>query len=216
MLHQTNSRRTFLRTLAGGAALPLLAACSPVVPGAPQASAGSTPAASKPTSLYPTFIPFTGGAKPDYPSAGPLYEDGFINYPKNPQKVMSSTPPATGAKVVCYTNNSAPAPPTPFEQNAAWQAVDKELNADVQFTIISQADYPTKLQTVMSGNDLPDIMLIPGGGAAGTTIQNLTQFLGAQAADLTPFLGGDGAKEPHGVAADLQLLQDRLDPTERW
>jgi putative aldouronate transport system substrate-binding protein len=174
------------------------------------ATASATPAsAAKPAAaaassgggLYPTFIPFTGGAKPDFPSTGPLYEDGFINYPKNPQSVMSATPPGSGGKVLCYTNNSAPAPPTPYDQNQAWQAVDKALNADVQFTIISQADYPTKLATVMSGNDLPDVMLIPGGGAAGTLIQNLSQFLAAQAADLTPFLGGDAAKDYPFLAA---------------
>jgi len=194
MQQNTHSRRGFLLTIAGGAALPLLGACGVVTPAAPTAPPAGAPAAAKPTSLYPTFAAFTGGAKPDFPSAGPLYQDGFINYPKNPQKVVT-TPPGAGGKVMCYTNNSAPAPPTPFDQNQAWQTTNKELNADVQFTIISQADYPTKLQTVMAGNDLPDVMLIPGGGAAGTTIQNLSQFLAAQAADLTPFLGGDAAKD---------------------
>ncbi len=53
----------------------------------------------------------------------------------------------------------------------------------------------------MAGSDLPDVMLIPGGGATGSTIQNLTQFLGAQAADLTPFLGGDAAKDYPFLAA---------------
>src|SRR5690349_15839040 len=202
MLYHSTTRRRFLLTVAGGATLPLLAACGNIAPSAPQAPPVSTPAAAtKPTSAYPSFIPFTGGAKPDFPSAGPLYEDGFSNYPKNPQKVLPATAPGGGGKVICYTNNSAPAPPTPLDQNAAWQEVNKQLNADVQFTIISQADYPTKLQTVMSGNDLPDIMLIPGGGAAGTTIQNLSQFLGAQAADLTPFLAGDAAKDYPFLAA---------------
>jgi putative aldouronate transport system substrate-binding protein len=203
MLHHSISRRVFLQALATGATVPLLAACGATAPAAPQApTAGAAPGGKPPSaSAYPSFIPFTAGAKPDFPSAGPLYQDGFINYPKNPQKVMLATPPGAGGKVVCYTNNSAPAPPTPFEQNLAWQTVNKELNADVQFTIIAQADYTTKLQTVMAGNDLPDIMLIPGGGAAGTTIQNLSQFLGAQAADLTPFLGGDAARDYPFLAA---------------
>jgi putative aldouronate transport system substrate-binding protein len=203
MLHHSTNRRVFLQTLATGATLPLLAACGATAPAAPAAPAAGTAPTSKPASAsaYPSFIPFTGGAKPDFPSAGALYQDGFINYPKNPQKVMLATPPGAGGKVLCYTNNSAPAPPTPFEQNLAWQTVNKELNADVQFTIIAQADYTTKLQTVMAGSDLPDIMLIPGGGAAGTTIQNLSQFLGAQAADLTPYLGGDAAKDYPFLAA---------------
>lgn len=203
MLQGSTTRRAFVLTVAGGAISPLLAACGVAAPAAPTpVPSGAAPApASKPASAYPTFIPFTAGVKPDFPSAGPLYEDGFINYPRIQQKVMPATPPGSGGKVLCYTNNSAPAPPTPYEQNAAWQAVNKELNADVQFTILSQADYPTKLQTVMAGNDLPDVMLIPGGGAAGTTIQNLTQFLNAQAADLTPYLGGDAARDYPFLAA---------------
>jgi len=200
MLQHSTSRRTLLLAIGAGASLPLLSACGLNAPAAPTAPVTGT-AGAKAGSAYPTFIPFTGGAKPDFPSSGPLYEDGFTNYPKNPQKVLPNTPPGAGGKILCYTNNSAPAPPTPYEQNPAWQETNKELNADVQFTIISQADYPTKLQTVMAGNDLPDVMLIPGGGASGTTIQNLTQFLAAQAADLTPFLGGDAAKEYPFLAA---------------
>ncbi len=201
MSHVSLSRRTLLLTAAAGATLPLLQACGLAGPAAPIAPTSAVVSPGKPTSAYPSFIPFTGGARPDFPSSGPLYEDGFINYPKNPQNALPPTPPGTGGKVSCYTNNSAPAPPTPYEQNLAWQTTNKDLNADVQFTIISQADYTTKLQTVMAGNDLPDIMLIPGGGAAGTTIQNLTQFLSAQAADLTPFLGGDAARDYPFLAA---------------
>jgi putative aldouronate transport system substrate-binding protein len=210
MLHHSTSRRTLLLAAGASASLPLLSACglgAPPATSPPGAPPTGAPAVGTPApragaaSAYPSFVPFTGGAKPDFPSSGPLYEDGFTNYPKNPQPVMPSTPPGAGGKILCYTNNSAPAPPTPYEQNVAWQTTDKALNADVQFTIIAQADYTTKLQTVMAGNDLPDIMLIPGGGASGTTIQNLTQFLGAQAADLTPYLAGDAAKDYPFLAA---------------
>ena len=100
-------------------------------------------------------------------------------YPKSPVKALPPTPPGLGSKVLYYTNNSAPAPPTPLDQNKAWQAVNKELNAEVSFTIIAQADYLAKLATVMAGNDLPDIMLIPGANASGAAqVQGLTQFLG--------------------------------------
>src|SRR5207244_5492056 len=144
-------------TVAGGVALPLLAACGTVAPPQPSGVPGAgAPAAAPPGSVYPTFAPATGGPKPDFAAPGPLYQDGFINYPKNPVKALpASPPPGLSSKVIAYTNNSAPAPPTPFDQNRAWQTVNKDLNADVQFTIISQADYPVKLATVMAGNDLP-------------------------------------------------------------
>ena len=95
-------------------------------------------------------MPSTGGPNLIFP---PLVHctGRFSTYPKNPLKALPATPPGLGSKVMCYTNNSAPAPPTPFEQNQAWQTVNKELNADVQFTIIAQADYTTKLATVMAG-----------------------------------------------------------------
>jgi putative aldouronate transport system substrate-binding protein len=218
------SRRGFIRTVAGGAivgaALPLLAACGQAVPSAAPAAtsapagagaatgapapAGATPGAgaATPTSAYPTFAAATGGPKPDFPAAGPQYEDGFSTYPKNPVKALPATPPGLGSKVLYYTNNSAPAPPTPLDQNMAWQTVNKELNADMSFTIIPQSDYLVKLATVMAGNDLPDIMLIPGATASGAAqVQNLTQFLQSQAADLTPYLGGDAAKDYPFLAA---------------
>jgi putative aldouronate transport system substrate-binding protein len=184
-----------------GTALPLLQACVPPAPPAAPAASG-TAAPTSANGVYPTFLPNTSGPRPDFPASGPLYEDGFSRYPKNPTKALPATPPGLGSKIVCYTNNSAPAPPTALEQNKAWQAVDHELNADVQFTIISQADYLTKLATVMAGNDLPDVMLIPGPGPSGAArIQRLGEFLAAQCADLTPYLGGDAAKDYPNLAA---------------
>jgi putative aldouronate transport system substrate-binding protein len=205
----STSRRGFIRLLAGGTlvsvALPLLAACTPPAPQASSTTSNSAPAtvapktAAKTRGVYPTYAP-APGPKPDFPAAGPLYEDGFSTYPKNPSKVMTGTP-GLGSKVTSYTNNSAPAPPTPVDQNPAWQEVNKQLNADVQYTIIAQADYRAKLATVMAGNDLPDFMLIPGPAATGIGIQGLTQFLERQTADLTPYLGGDAAKDYPYLAA---------------
>jgi putative aldouronate transport system substrate-binding protein len=198
----TFSRRRLIVTAAAGTALPLLAACTAGVPAAPTAPPSGSTSASKPASALPTYMPNTTGPKPDFPAAGPQYQDGFINYPKNPVKALPATPPGAGGKILAYTNNSAPAPPTPFEQNQAWQEVNKQLNADVQFTIIAQSDYLTKLATVMAGNDLPDVMLIPGNTNSGAAqIQGLTQFLQAKAADLTPYLAGDAAKDYPNLAA---------------
>jgi putative aldouronate transport system substrate-binding protein len=196
------TRRHLIGLAAGGVALPLLAACSSAAPAAPTAPAAGAATASSPTDAYPNFIANTTGPKPDFPAAGPQYEDGFINYPTNPVKALPEAAPGAGSKVMCYTNNSAPAPPTAFEQNQAWQETNKQLDANVQFTIIPQSDYLTKLATVMAGNDLPDIMLIPGANPSGAAqVQNLTQFLQAKAADLTPYLGGDAAKDYPNLAA---------------
>jgi putative aldouronate transport system substrate-binding protein len=210
------TRRRFIRGVILGGGLPLLAGCGLAAPAAPAgtsaqsappstvapASLTAVPAgASKAASAYPGYVPTTGGPKPDFPSQGPLYEDGYSTYPKNPVKALPADPPGLGSKVACYTNNSAPAPPTPYDQNPAWQATNKGLNATVEFTIIAQADYTTKLATVMAGNDLPDIMMIPGVSIQNPGIANLTQFLEAKAADLTPYLAGDAAKDYPNLAA---------------
>ena len=213
--HMTR-RRVLKIAICGGAVVPLLAACGGVGPVAPTvapsaggpvaptgvpSTAGSTPPAPVADAL-PTFIPNTSGPAPDFPAPGPQYENGYITYPKNPVKALPATPPGSGGNVLFYVNNSAPAPPTPLDQNQAWQATNKELNANMQFTIIAQADYGVKLATVMAGNDLPDIMFIVGVTPSGAAqIQNLTQFMAAKCADLTPYLAGDAARDYPNLAA---------------
>ena len=112
-------------------------------------------------------------------------------------------------------------PPTPFDQNPAWKEINKQLNANVQFTIAPAADYGTKLAAIMAGGDLPDIIFFQGGlggtnatsstvGASATT--NLPAFLQHSMADLTPYLAGDadqGLSQPGGDP-DVRLEELRL------
>jgi putative aldouronate transport system substrate-binding protein len=200
------SRRTLLKALAASAALApgLLAACTaPAPPASPTTAAGAASGAA-PASVLPSFVPLQNGPKPDYASAGQQYEDGWDNYPTNPIKAWTREPPGQGSVVTALSNGFNP-PSTPFEQNPAWQEVNKQLNANVQFNVIQPVDYPTKLATVMAGNDLPDVMLFTGGlnvniGAGGGTA-NLPTFLQTKCADLTPFLSGDAIKDyPHLAA----------------
>ena len=226
------SRRRFLRLaggIAGGAmAVPLLAACGPTTPGgagpvtaptpppaapaaAPTAAAtavpakpaaGPTPAAGATNSVYPSYLPVTNGPKPDYPAAGPQYDDAFNSYPLNPVKAIAD-PPGTGGNVNIMSIQLFP-PPTPLDQNPAWQAVNKALNANVNFQIVTSADYPVKLGTVMAGSDLPDMIYMyarPGSSSTLAAASGVPQFLQAQAADLTPYLGGDAAKDYPYLAA---------------
>jgi putative aldouronate transport system substrate-binding protein len=199
------SRRGLLRAAAGGAVvLPgLLAACAaPSPPTSPTAAAGATGAA-KPVSILPTFVPLQGGPKPDYASAGQQYEDGWDLYPAKPVKSWTKAPPGAGSTISVFSNAYNP-PSTPLEQNLAWQEVNKQLNANVQFTIVAPADYPAKIGTTMAGDDLPDVMLFPGGlnvtiSQSGTA--NLPQFLQTKCADLTPYLSGDAARDYPYLAA---------------
>jgi putative aldouronate transport system substrate-binding protein len=204
------SRRRFLR-VAGGIVggvltIPLLAACVPSAPGA----APTRPAAAVPTTtgaaanaIYPTYAPTGSGPKADFPAAGPMYDDAFSSYPANPVKALPAEPPGTGGTVNIMSIQLFP-PPTPLDQNPAWQAVNKALNANVQYQIVTSADYPVKLGTVMAGNDLPDLLYMyarPGAPSTLAAAAGVPQFLQAQAADLTPFLAGDAAKDYPNLAA---------------
>jgi putative aldouronate transport system substrate-binding protein len=185
----------------------LLAACAaPAPPASPTTAAGGgTAASTAPANVLPTFVPLQNGPKPDYASAGQQYEDGWDNYPTNPIKAWTKAPPGTGSTITALSNGFNP-PSTPFDQNPAWQEVNRQLNANVQFNVIQPVDYATKLATVMAGQDLPDVMLFTGGlnvniGGGGGGTANLPTFLQTKCADLTAYLSGDAIKDYPYLAA---------------
>jgi putative aldouronate transport system substrate-binding protein len=214
------SRRVFLRASVGSAlsagALPLLlSACGGPLPlavgsvatPAPSVSGGRQPtgAGTSSAGVLPTYVPLQGGAKPDFPSTGPEYEDGFSVYPANPIKAWLKDPPGTGSTVNAFTMKLSALPSTPLDQNPAWQEVHRQLNAQIVFNSPLAIDYPTRLGAIMAGNDLPDIILFNGGlniGLPGVTgVPNLPAFLERSMADLTPYLGGDAARDYPFLAA---------------
>jgi len=206
------SRRRFLRSAAGVAlGVPLLAACAPqpLTPSATRPAAVATTSGATGNSVFPTYLAATSGPKPDFPASGPMYDDGFNSYPANPVKALPADPPGTGGPVSIMSIQLFP-PPTVYDQNAAWQAVNKALNATVKYEIVTSADYPVKLGTVMAGNDLPDLLYMysrPGASSTLAAAAGVPQFLQSQAADLTPYLGGDAAKDYPNLAAI---------PTQAW
>lgn len=193
------SRRTFLRLSAAvGVPLALSACASTTTPAAPTSpppggSGTRTAAAGGP---YPTYVAVANAPKPDYSNDDPRYDPGFENYPPNAYRATQDAPGA-GSTVNVLIAAYYPLP-TPFEQNPTWQEINRQLNANVQMNIIAGTDYRTKLATVMASDDLPDIIHLYQGWSAA---QNLTAFLRAKCADLTPYLGGDAAKEYPYLAA---------------
>ncbi|HEX8968634.1 MAG TPA: hypothetical protein VF937_12190, partial [Chloroflexota bacterium] len=195
------SRRRFLRltaALAGGAlTVSLASACAPAVPTSAPTRSAAGGAGSGTNAVYPAYVPATSGPKPDFPASGPGYDDGFDRFPANPVKVLPGDPPGSGSTVRIMSIALFP-PPTPLAQNPAWQAVNKALNADVQFDVVTQADYAVKLGTVMAGNDTPDMLYVYAPAGSSSTLaasSGMPQFLQSQAADLTPYLAGDAARD---------------------
>jgi putative aldouronate transport system substrate-binding protein len=197
------NRRQFIeRTgLAVGAlGLPLLLeACAPSAPSAGPAAPSGAPSAAKSASVFPTYVAFPNKPKPDYPSSGDPYLDGYDNFPKNPAKGLSGEI-GLGSTVTSMTIGLFP-PPTPFENNPAWQAINKELNVDFKMNIVAPGDYVAKLATVMAGNDMPDLLFFYYNlQTAITAVAGVPQFLEASGADLTPFLAGDAIKDYPSLA----------------
>jgi putative aldouronate transport system substrate-binding protein len=193
------SRRGFLRIAAAGAiAAPLLGACAPAPQQAapPAGSAASASGGDASKGPFPTYIPFTGGPKPDYHDPNPLYSDAFDNYPASPFQANQS-PPGSGGVVNALVTAYFPVP-TPYEQNPTWQEINKRLNAQVKMNIVPGADYRTVFATTMASDDLPDIMHVFFGY---TVAPNLPAFFKSKCADLTPYLGGDAAKDYPYLAA---------------
>ncbi|GAC1313077.1 MAG: extracellular solute-binding protein [Chloroflexota bacterium] len=192
------TRREFLGRAVFGVTVSLAAAaCAPSAPPAakPTAAAGSAAGA------LPASVPLASKPTPQFLARGEQYEDGYISYPANRVQSVSGTP-GNGGTISALSIGLFP-PPTPFDQNPAWQAVNKALNANVQFSIVPQSEYPAKLGVTIAGGDLPDLMYFWGSSptVAINAVAGLPQFLQSQAADLTPYLAGDAIKEYPNLAA---------------
>jgi putative aldouronate transport system substrate-binding protein len=196
---QRVDRRTFVRYLgvaAGGIGPILTAACAPAAPVSIPATAGAKASSTGTVTGFPTYQPAANRPQPDFPSDGALYEDGYNNYPTNSVRSVAGVP-GSGGSLTAFVQPLQP-PPTPFEQNPAWQEVNKQLGAQFNFNMVPVADYRAKLATLMAGTDLPDLINVFRGING---IANLSAFLAAQCADLSPYLSGDAAKDYPNLAA---------------
>lgn len=160
------------------------------------AGSASPGAATAGSTGFPTYLPTANKPKPDFPGASLLYEDGYVNYPANPVKAVAETP-GLGGDVKIFVQPLQP-PFAPLDKNPAWQEINKQLNANVQFILAPPADYPAKLGTLMAGGDLPDLMEFYGGVYA---VPNIPKFFEAACADLSPYLAGDAAKSYPNLAS---------------
>jgi hypothetical protein len=212
------TRRDFLRVTSALSLTTLLEACgNPSPPAAPPTTAAvpaptvtapATLSASAPRSnpALPTYLPLASRPKPDYASDGVLYEDGYDNYPNNPQQSWVKPAPGAGSTVTSVTSGLNP-PSNSLDSNSAWQAVNKALNATVNFNVVPQQDYTTRLALIMAGDDLPDLMNVFRGISG---VNGAAQFLQAKAADLTADRSPPGAVcAAHAMLAD-QCVIDHL------
>ncbi|MBV9174977.1 MAG: hypothetical protein JOZ81_33370 [Chloroflexi bacterium] len=201
------SRRTFLRTASAAAAvLPLLSACTTSVPAAPTAAptaaatavraSGTAQPKSVALGALPTFTPVQG-PPPQLPGTPDgLVSPAWTSYPK--ASLFQSVKPTPGrGGDVSVTLEAIQPPGPPVDQNVAWQAINKAVNAKLNVTIIPFGDFNAKWATIQSSNDLPDLMCT----ITRPDIPIVPAFLNARCTDLTPYLAGDAVKDYPNLAA---------------
>jgi putative aldouronate transport system substrate-binding protein len=176
---------------------PPAATAAPTAGGGPAATgeAGLNIAPTTAAAL-PSYIPLTPLSPPDFDANDPRVTIGYNTYPKNPPKSWTKDPPGTGSKVTAFVATYYP-PPTPYDQNPTWHAVNQALNSDFQMDLVAGPDYQAKLATIMAGNDLPDLMHI---GYDIGSAPGMADFFKARCADLTPYLAGDAIKDYPNLA----------------
>jgi putative aldouronate transport system substrate-binding protein len=125
---------------------------------------------------------------------------GWNNYPMNPQASWNKPPPGTGSNVNAFVVDYYP-PPTPYDSNSTWQAVNKALNSNFQMTQVSGPDYQLRMATLMAGNDIPDIVHLFNGLTGSFVPPGTAEWIKAQCQDLTQFLAGDAVKAYPNLAA---------------
>jgi putative aldouronate transport system substrate-binding protein len=183
------TRRALLaRATLGIGVATLLSACG-TTPTGPSSAAKS--AASQKLQL-PTRVPIQAGT-PDLPGTD-IIPNGYTVYPKNLYKAVPN-PPGKAGDVTIVTTLSLPL--APYENNTLWQGVAKAMNVNLKLNLVPFADYSFgKFQTIVAGDDLPDLLFVPIGGV----IPELPAFLENKCTDLTPYLAGDAVKDYPNLA----------------
>lgn len=154
-------------------------------------SAGPSAGADGPT--LPTYLAAGGAPQPDLEGSSDLmatYLDFPTEYP------VSVEGPALPAGTTISVAGTQAAPVVPLGSNRIWQAVAEDMGGvDLEFTVSpSGSEHLQKLQTMLAGNDLPDIVQL-------AEISRLPNALESRFADLSEHLSGDAILDYPNLAA---------------
>ncbi len=183
--HEVDRRKFLAMSAAGVGALALN--------GTPL-SLGRARAQAVRSSAYPNYYP-ANVAPPDIPGNAAGAEPGYTKFPRQLVKSVSETPASGGTiRGMTFWVNAIP---TPMDRNTAWQQLNTNLGANLDVTLVPQADYAAKWGTVTASGDLPDLLYI----SIVPVLPNIAAFVNASCADLTEHLGGDAVKDYPNLAA---------------
>ena len=176
----------------------LLEACAPPAPTA-STSSTRTNATSAPGGVtLPAYRPFQGQSQPDLPGNSNGLDPAYFKFPSQLTQTVPQTPGDGGdvSAIVVLTYS----PPPGADQNAAWQAVNKQLGVNLKLQMVPGADYAATVNTVLAGSDLPDFIYNATTTQPLGNIPAIVQFANTRCADLTPHLSGDAIKDYPNLA----------------
>lgn len=159
----------------------LIAGCSSPESKVPPGSEGAMPA----------YVPILA-AEPERPAPDEAGLPLYFDYPSSPKK-FNSQPPGDGSTVSAFVNLNGAVLPRPLAKNAVWQAVNERLNATLDFHSVITQYFTPKLQALIAGGDLPDIVQLE-------RVPQMDRMLESLFTDLTPYLAGDAIKEYPALA----------------
>lgn len=137
----------------------------------------------------------SAGAKPDLPGNELGVDDAYLKYPRERPRSVQGVP-GEGGPVSGMANIYYAIPPGP-DKNPFWSDLNERLGIELDLRMVPNADYSTVFQTVIAGNDLPDLVMMR---PPPDKIPNLPQMLHAQFSDLTEHLSGEAVLEYANLA----------------
>jgi putative aldouronate transport system substrate-binding protein len=181
------NRRNFLGLTAGVAGATVLGACGSDGGGKSNVPTGDNANVTLPQAVTPAPLP--GQIISSVPGVPPA----FTQYPASPARSVSTAPGSGGDITTMQINFGAPPP-----ASGRWQQeLDKQLNARIKATLVSDADLAQKTQTFIAGGDIPDLFYlhlqkVP----AALKYVEQGAFL-----ELSKYIGGAAGKEFPNLAA---------------
>jgi putative aldouronate transport system substrate-binding protein len=184
---QNLNRRTFLGLTAGIAGAAALAACGDSSNGKANVPTGDNANVELPDPVAPPALPG------QLTSTVPGVPTAYTQYPASPARTVT-TPPGSGGEITTMQINFGAPPPA---SNSWQEELDKQLNAKIKATLVSDSDLAQKTQTFIAGGDIPDLFYlhlqkVP---AALKYVQQ-GAFL-----ELSKYIGGAAGKEFPNLAA---------------
>lgn len=181
------TRRSLLAGTAGLAGAAMLAGCGP--------SAGQNGGDRNDNTgqvTLPTYIPFEG-VKPDIPAPNEYCVPGFLKYP-NPAIKSVPEKPGDGSQTVTAFSRTSISTAPPMAKNQWWQHLNEQLGITLDLQWLKGADYLSKVQTMIAGDDLPEVISLP-------ILSRMDQLMEAKFLDITEYVAGDAIAEYPNLAA---------------